>query len=649
MACAGHSAHAILFFRDVDAEGRYRMNVRSYRRIAGGLIIGLAVLSCACAQDTDSTVEGHFAAAQSAQKAGELGAAAHEYQEILRLEPGLAEVHANLGLIYYAQSRFDESAKELRRAAQLKPGLHGVGFWLAVDEIKLGKPEAAVPLLRQAIERNPDAQVEKWLGTALWNSGEILSALDQLAKTSRIYPADTESRFVLADAYRKAGDREIETILAAAAGTPLFHQIYGDIYKDHRSWDRATAHYNEALKMDPHWKGAHLGIAEVDASQGKLAEAGAELRKELEIDPASAAARAKLAELELLADTPNDTPADLLNNALHLLGAAIRISPAGTLASLHLSSEAAGQPLTITAEDAAHLQESLHAVQSAPPGEARTLALAIVEHKLGLPEAARDVHAYKEAAAQPKVSGDGLAQASAMADEGRLADAEAMLRRLLAQRPNDLEARYALARVFKGQSLATMNALIQLAPDSPRVHQMLGQAYEDRIQERQALTEYRIVEQKDPSLPGIHYEVGHLLWKFGDHANALAELHQELKLNPENAGANGEIGSILLLDGEAAKAIPYLEAAQRSDPSLSLIHRQLGKAYMMQKDYPKAEAELKRAIKTDTDGSALYQLGMVYRAQGRTEEAAKAIAASQKVRAARLDESEDATRGGMAR
>jgi uncharacterized protein HemY len=75
----------------------------------------------------------------------------------------------------------------------------------------------------------------------------------------------------------------------------------------------------------------------------------------------------------------------------------------------------------------------------------------------------------------------------------------------------------------------------------------------------------------------------------------------------------------------------------------------LGKAYMMQKDYPKAEAELKRAIKTDTDGSALYQLGMVYRAQGRTEEAAKAIAASQKVRAARLDESEDATRGGMAR
>jgi tetratricopeptide (TPR) repeat protein len=344
----------------------------------------------------------------------------------------------------------------------------------------------------------------------------------------------------------------------------------------------------------------------------------------------------------LLADTPIETP----NDAMRLLGEAIHISPAGTLAALHLSAKAAEEPAPVSGEDAARLRESLHAVKSAPDTAARTLALAVVEQRLGLPEAARDVRAYKEA--QPKVAEVGFAQASAAADEGRMQDAEAMLRRLLAQRPNDLQARYALARVFKAQSLAITTALIQQDPDSPRVHQMLGQAYEDRQQERQALAEYRLVEAKDPSLPGIHYEIGHLLWEFGDHANALAELHQELKLNPGHAEANGEIGSILLVDGEPAKAIPYLETALRSDPSLSLIHRQLGKAYLTQKDLPRAEVELKQAIKTDTDGTALYQLGMVYRAQGRMEEAAKVIAASQKIRAARLDEPEDGTRGGLA-
>lgn len=616
------------------------MNVRSYRQMAGALIIGGAILSRACAQNTDAAVERHFAAAQLAQKAGELDTAAQEYQQILRLDPGLAEIHANLGLIYYTQLRFEESAKELSRAAKLKPGLRGISFWLAVDEIKLGNAEAAVPLMRKAVEQNPqDEQAEKWLGTALWNSGEILSALDQLAKTSTMYPADMESRFVLGEAYRKAGDREIETSLTAAAGTPLFHQIYGDIYKDHHSWGRATAHYREALRIDPHWKNAHVGIAEIDAAQGKLTEASAELQKELEFDPDSVAARADLAELALMAGAPDD--------ALRLLGEAIRISPEGTLAALHLSSEAVEEPASVSAEDSAHLRDGLHALEIAPDGATRALALAIVEHKLGLPEAARDVRAYQKAAVPPKTAGNGLVQAAAEVNEGRLAEAEALLRRLLAQRPNDLQVRYALARVFKAQSLAITTALIQQGPDSPRVHLLLGQAYENRQEERQALAEFRIVEQKDPSLPGIHYEVGHLLWNFGDHANALAELQQELKLNPDNAEANGEIGSILLVDGEPAKAIPYLEAALRSDPSLSLIHRQLGKAYMMQKNYPWAEAELKQAIKADTDGSALYQLGMVYRAQGRMEESAKTIAASQKIRAARLDETTDAAQDAV--
>lgn len=507
--------------------------------------MGLATLTYA-----QTAVERHFAAAERAQKTGELDTAVREYQEILQLEPQLAEVHANLGLVYFAQSRFDDSAKELDRALQLKPTLRAASFWLAVDQIKLGKPELAIPRLRGAVARNPqDREAQRWLGTALWNAGHVFAALDQLAKASRTFPEDAESRFVLAEAYRKTGDREIEAILAAVPGTALYHQIYGDIYRDHRSWDRAEAHYGEALKIDSHWKGAHLGLAEVDIGEGKLHEAKAELQQELEIDPNSTDARTKLT-------------------------------------ALTNSTEGAGQPEI--------------AVDAAP-------------------------------------------------DETKLAAMETELRGQLDRRPNDLRARYALARVLKGESLATTNALIQQSPDSPRVYELLGQAFEDRQEQRRALEEYRIVEQKEPSLPGIHYKIGHLLWQLGDHANALEELQQELKLDPQSAEANGEIGSILLVDGEAAKAIPYLKAALASDPGVSLIHRQLGKAYMMQENYPKAEVELQQAIKTDTDGSTFYQLAMVYRAQGRRAEAAKAMAESEKIRAARMDASTDAAQSGMTR
>lgn len=39
------------------------------------------------------------------------------------LEPGIGEVHANLGLIYFEEGKFDQAIPELQRALKLKPSL----------------------------------------------------------------------------------------------------------------------------------------------------------------------------------------------------------------------------------------------------------------------------------------------------------------------------------------------------------------------------------------------------------------------------------------------------------------------------------------------------------------------------------------------
>ena len=171
-------------------------------------------------QPTQQTiaVQQHFEAALRDQQAGALDAAASEYREVIRLDPHLAEAYANLGLVDYARSEFQESAKALTTAARLKPELTGVTLWLGVDSIKLGQPTKAVPLLREAVRRDPsDRQAQKWLGTALWNAGDTFAALDQLAKTSEKYPSDAESCFVLGEAYRKAANYQVESLLVSAA------------------------------------------------------------------------------------------------------------------------------------------------------------------------------------------------------------------------------------------------------------------------------------------------------------------------------------------------------------------------------------------------------------------------------------------------
>ena len=585
-------------------------------------------------------VQKHFEAALRDQQAGALDAAASEYREVIRLDPHLAEAYANLGLVDYARSEFQESAKALTMAARLKPELTGVTLWLGVDLIKLGQPKRAVPLLREAVRRDPsDRQAEKWLGTALWNAGDTFAALDQLAKTSGKYPSDTESCFVLGEAYRKAANYQVEALLASATGTPLLHQVYGDIYKDQHSWIRAAAHYRRASEQDPSWKGAHLGLAEIDLAQDKLPEAENELHYELKVDPSSAAAKALMGKVELLHGHVAD--------ALKWLREAIQASPYGASAPFGLSDGVAQPQGEVSADDTltAQLRGIYAELQQSAPGPARDLAFAVIDQRLATAQLSTDFANYEKLVGKVPVAKDAYLRALGDVERGRFREAESILRIRVRERPHDLQARYLLARTLKYLSSQTLDRLIVMNPASARVHQLLGQTYEDRDDDDKALAEYRTVETMEPTLPGIHYEIGNLLWKFGDRANALKELHQELKLNPTHAEANGEIGSILVVEGEPVRAIPYLETALRIDPGLFLVHQQLGRAYMLQKNYARAAEELEKAARDDLDGSAHYELGMVYRKMGRPEDAAREIEICAKIRAERFEREKPAAPG----
>lgn len=610
------------------------MLLPSFCRFA--LVLTIACVAIAAPMEAQPTaseqeLQQHFVAALQAQRSGDLNTAVSEYQQVLRLDPRLAEAYANLGLTYYAQSKFQESASSLAAALKFRPGMEGAMLWLGVDDIKLGRPKYAVPLLREATRLAPsDLEAQKWLGTALWNAGETFAALDQLAKTSERFPSDTDSCFVLGEAYRKAASAQIEALLASASGSPLLHQVYGDIYKDQHSWKKAAAHYSKASEEDPRWKGAHLGLAEVDLAQGQYASAEAELNEELKIDPSSVPAKAVLAKVKLLTGD--------VAGAMPLLEAAIQASPYGASASL-------GLPPLLTLNTADGIADSPSQLKidsglgGLPASPARSLALAVIDDKLGSPQFSADFADYRKAVGNPPLPADPWLRAVDEVNRGQFERAKSVLTARVTRNPGDLNARYLLAKTLKSLSLETLNSLIAMGPDSPRVHQLLGQTYEDRYEDTQALAEYRIVEKMAPTLPGIHYAVGHLLAKFGDRTGALTELHEELKQDPTHAEANGEIGTILVFENQPAKAIPYLEAALRIDPSLLLVHQELGKAYMLQGNYPKAVEELKLAAKNDLDGSAHYQLGMAYRKMGRAEEARKEIDICARIRAERLESS----------
>ena len=180
------------------------------------------VLASGSAQHTGSEVERHFLAAEQDQQQGLLNEAAREYQAVLRLQPDLPEAYVNLGLVYYAQSKFDDSARELAAAARLRPGMRGVKLWMGIDDVKLSRPVQGASLLREAVRENPaDKLAQNWLGTALWDAGQVDAALLQLRKAVKQFPDDPDVLLACGEAYGKAASEQTEQLLEESSGTAL--------------------------------------------------------------------------------------------------------------------------------------------------------------------------------------------------------------------------------------------------------------------------------------------------------------------------------------------------------------------------------------------------------------------------------------------
>ena len=577
------------------------------------------------AQDADAEAAQHFAAAHQAQDAGNLDLAATEYLAVIRLRPEVAEAYASLGLVYNAQGKFAESARTLAKAEKLKRGLPGVSLYLGIDYEKQRQAALAVPQLIEAVRLEPiNKQAHTWLARALWDDGRIQPAIEQARQTSQLFPSDPALLLDLGEAYRKAADLGIERVLAGAKGTPLVHQVYGDIYKDEHAWENAAAHYYRALEQDPHWQGAHFGIGEVALRREKLEIAAQEYQHELEANPGSAAALARLGEIAMLESRPDDVLASF--------GKAIHVGAYQAAYALGLP-----RPYPAGAEDlSSHAQEQvracLAAIESAPAGATRSLALAFAHARLGNNDAS--LSAWNDFTKRTPPPGASNARERGLDNFYRqnFEPAAADLSTWLKLHPNDWQTDYLLARTYRNLSLSTLEHLLAVAPDSYPAHQLLAETYQNAEQSDKALAEYRVVESMVPNLPGVHFSIGHLLLKMSQQDQAKDELAAELRLNPDHAEANAEMGTILLDRQDAANAIPYLEKAIKLDPDEWVIYRQLGKAYYMQKDYVKAETALQQAVRHDPQGLAHYQLGLVYRSLGQKEAANAQFEISRKLK-----------------
>jgi len=257
------------------------------------------------AQQPDSNLIGRYSQ-EGAQALAEQRYAEAEkaYEKLVQLDPGAAEVHANLGLIYYQEKKFAQAVPAWRQALKLKPSLPNAHIFLALSLSELGRYAEALPGLQNEFKGSRSPALRRLAGLHLERAYTGLhrdtDAVQVALELTRLYPDDPEVLYETARLYSNFAYLTLVRLQHVAPASVWMREAAGEAYETQGQYDLAIREFRAVLALDPHRPGIHfrLGRALLRSHQAdSQAEALKEFGLELQLDPTNANAAYELAEI----------------------------------------------------------------------------------------------------------------------------------------------------------------------------------------------------------------------------------------------------------------------------------------------------------------------------------------------------------------
>src|SRR5439155_20096781 len=223
--------------------------------------------------DLQARIQGHYQRGQEALQQNQYEEAAKEFLEILRLDPKLAEAHANLGVVYYTQGKYSEASHSFREALKLKPSLSKAEHFLGMSEAKSGRLPEALPILEKAFKNPADYEWRQQTGLLLIEiysaRMELDKALDILRTLQKSYPSSPEVLYIAYRIHSELGAKAVSGLVRADPDSARLHQVTAELLESEGDFPRAIEQYRRAAEVDPKLPGIHRALAVAILNSGR--------------------------------------------------------------------------------------------------------------------------------------------------------------------------------------------------------------------------------------------------------------------------------------------------------------------------------------------------------------------------------------------
>lgn len=229
-----------------------------------------------------------------------------QLREALRLDPGSADAHYNLGVLLVRSGRKEAAEAAYLEATRLRPAYAEAWNNLGGLRLGAGRPGEAAAFFQRALEARPRyAEAQANLALALLESGRADEALTA-ARTARAFdPRSATAAFALGNASIAArqwseAHAAYSTAVALRPDYAEAHNNLANVLLEADRVNEALAHYEAAARADPGYVEPRRALAAIYAQTGRHEQALRHAEELVRLQPQDPAVQEQVSRLRAI-------------------------------------------------------------------------------------------------------------------------------------------------------------------------------------------------------------------------------------------------------------------------------------------------------------------------------------------------------------
>jgi tetratricopeptide (TPR) repeat protein len=232
-----------------------------------------------------------FEAGEAALHAGKLDEAEYDFRQVMAINPTVAGVYANLGVIHMRRKQWPQALEMLRKAEKLAPDIAGIRLNIGLTYFRQNDFTRAIQPFESVVRQSPDSfQARYLLGLCYFFGDRWTDAIGALEPLWAQASDQLNYLYVLDIAAYKAKNTALEEKAGArlaevGEGSPEFHLLMGKAHLNRGEYDDAVKELDAAAQADAKLPFVHFNLGLTYLHKQDYNRARDEFHKDIAIEP----------------------------------------------------------------------------------------------------------------------------------------------------------------------------------------------------------------------------------------------------------------------------------------------------------------------------------------------------------------------------